>query len=60
MVDAVGELRREHDVAAVGVAAAGFVDASRSVVTFAPNLAWRDEPVRADLERALGLPVVVE
>jgi glucokinase len=60
VVDAVGELRREHDVAAVGVAAAGFVDASRSVVTFAPNLAWRDEPVRADLEGALGLPVVVE
>ncbi|PWJ49885.1 glucokinase [Quadrisphaera granulorum] len=60
VVDAVEELRRTHEVAAVGVAAAGFVDASRSVVTFAPNLAWRDEPVRADLEGALGLPVVVE
>lgn len=60
VVDAVTELRREHDVAAVGVAAAGFVDAGRSVVTFAPNLAWRDEPLRADLERHLGLPVVVE
>ncbi|MGQ7296310.1 ROK family glucokinase [Quadrisphaera sp. KR29] len=60
VVDAVTELRRGHDVAAVGVAAAGFVDADRSVVTFAPNLAWRDEPVRADLEGALGLPVVVE
>ena len=60
VVDAVAELRREHDVAAVGVAAAGFVDAGRSVVTFAPNLAWRDEPLRADLERDLGMPVVVE
>lgn len=60
VVDAVTELRADHDVVAVGVAAAGFVDAGRSVVTFAPNLAWRDEPLRADLERHLGLPVVVE
>jgi glucokinase len=27
---------------------------------FAPNLAWRDEPLRADLEKRIGLPVVVE
>ena len=60
VVDAVTELRATHEVEAVGVAAAGFVDASRSVVTFAPNLAWRDEPLRADLEARLGLPVVVE
>ncbi|SDQ33358.1 ROK family glucokinase [Quadrisphaera sp. DSM 44207] len=60
VVDAVRELRAEHETEAVGVAAAGFVDATRSVVTFAPNLAWRDEPLRADLERQLHLPVVVE
>jgi glucokinase len=60
VVSAVTELRRSHDVEAVGIAAAGFVDAARSVITFAPNLAWRDEPIRADLEKALGLPVVVE
>jgi glucokinase len=60
VVDAVRELRELHAVEAVGVAAAGFVDAGRSVVTFAPNLAWRDEPLRADLERSLALPVVVE
>jgi glucokinase len=60
VVSAVTELRRDFEVEAVGVGAAGFVDAARSVVTFAPNLAWRDEPLRADLERTLDLPVVVE
>jgi glucokinase len=29
-------------------------------VMFAPNLAWRDEPLKASLQRRLGLPVVVE
>jgi len=56
----VGELAREHPIEAVGVGAAGFVDETRSVVRFAPNLGWREQPVRAQLEALLGLPVVVE
>jgi glucokinase len=28
-------------------------------VRFAPNLGWRDVPLRAELEKSLGLPVVV-
>lgn len=44
----------------VGVAAAGFIDAGRSVVYYAPNIRWRNEPLRARLEARLGLPVVVE
>ncbi len=56
----VSELREDHDIEAVGVGAAGFVDVRRSTVLFAPNLAWRDEPLRADLERRTGLPVVIE
>jgi glucokinase len=56
----VTELRTRHDIAAVGVGAAGYIDRSRSVVLFAPNLAWRDLDLKADLERRLGLPVVVE
>ncbi len=56
----VAELRGTFDLVAVGVGAAGFVDSTRSVVMFAPNLAWRDEPLRADLERRIGLPVVIE
>ena len=58
--DLVAELRVDHDVVAVGVGAAGFVDSLRSTVLFAPNLAWRDEPLRADLEKRIDLPVVVE
>ena len=58
--DLVAELRHDHDVVAVGVGAAGFVDAMRSTVLFAPNLAWRDEPLRLHLERRINLPVVIE
>jgi glucokinase len=58
--DLVDELRGTFDIAAVGIGAAGFVDSTRSTVLFAPNLAWRDEPLRADLEKRIGLPVVVE
>src|SRR3954467_5080662 len=56
----VTELRREYDVEAVGIGAAGFVDADRSCVLFAPNLVWRGEPLRDDIQKRIGLPVVVE
>jgi len=58
--DLVGEFRDEHDIEAVGVGAAGFVDVGRSTVLFAPNLAWRDEHLKRDLELRLNLPVVIE
>jgi glucokinase len=58
--NAVRELCTGRDVRAVGVAAAGYIDATRSTVLFAPNLAWRDEPLRSDLEERTGLPVLVE
>jgi glucokinase len=60
IADAVADLGRRHEITAVGVGAAGFIDAARSTVLIAPNLAWRDEPLKADLERRTGLPVVVE
>jgi glucokinase len=60
IADAVRELTASQQVAAIGLGAAGFVDALRSVVLFAPNLAWRETPLRAALEQRLGLPVVVE
>ena len=58
--DAVAELLVSHKAVAVGVAAAGFVNATTGVVLFAPNLAWRDEPLGRDLQERLGLPVTVE
>ncbi len=56
----VAELRTSYVVTAVGIGAAGFVDAERSTVMFAPNLVWRDEPLRDEVSARVGLPVVVE
>ena len=53
------QLGEDRPVQAVGVACAGFIDRAGDVVVFAPNLAWRDEPLRARLEEATGLPVVL-
>lgn len=57
---AVTELLSRHEVETIGIGAAGFVDESRSTVLFAPNLAWRDEPVQKLVEERIGRPVVVE
>ncbi|MGI9084500.1 MAG: ROK family glucokinase [Aeromicrobium sp.] len=56
----VERLRREHHITAVGIGAAGFVDATGSTVLFAPHLAWRNEPLRDAAARRTGLPVIVE
>jgi len=58
--DAVTELLAKYEVEAVGIGAAGFVEESRSTVVFAPNLAWRNEPVARQVEDRTGRPVVVE
>lgn len=60
IADLVRDLRQDHAVEAVGVGAAGFVDVRRATVLFAPNIAWRDEPLKSELERLTALPVVVE
>jgi len=60
IAEVVAELRTRHEVECVGVGAAGFVDEAVGTVLFAPNLAWRDEPLRAKAEGLIGLPVVVE
>jgi glucokinase len=58
--DAAAELIANHDVEAVGIGAAGFVSSDRSTVLFAPNLAWRNEPLGARVADVLKMPVVVE
>jgi glucokinase len=60
IAECIRELAAEHEVEAAGLGAAGFVDAARSTVLFAPNLAWRKEPLRAAVEQRTGLPVVAE
>ncbi|WP_432541588.1 ROK family protein [Kineococcus sp. SYSU DK002] len=44
---------------AAGVVTPGVVDDTTGVVEFAANLRWRSVPLRAELERATGLPVAV-
>jgi len=58
--DAAAELIAGHDVEAVGIGAAGFVSSDRSTVLFAPNLAWRNEPLGVRVADTLKIPVVVE
>ncbi|NYG56282.1 ROK family protein [Nocardioides perillae] len=60
VVEAVREAAGGEPLAAVGVAAAGFVDAAGEHVVFAPHLPWRGEPVRTRFSELLGVPVVLE
>lgn len=57
---AVSEAGKGHDVEAVGIGAAGYVDDKRATVLFAPNIDWRHEPLKDKVEQRTGLPVVVE
>lgn len=60
IVELVLDLSDRHDVHAVGIGAAGWVDADRSRVLFAPHLAWRDEPLRDAISSRLAVPVMVD
>ena len=52
----VTELRSRHPIETVGVGAAGYVDKARAVVLFAPNVAWRNEDLKGELEKRVELP----
>jgi glucokinase len=55
------ELAREHpEAVSIGIGAAAWIDAAGSTVLFAPNLAWRDEPLRDYVSKQVGLPTVLE
>jgi len=56
----VNVLSDRHEVAAVGIGAAGWVGTDRATVLFAPHLAWRNEPLRDALQDRIGVSVTVE
>jgi glucokinase len=58
--DVAAELLDRYPAQAIGIGAAGFIEQTGSTVLFAPNLAWRDEPVKEQVERRVSVPVVVE
>jgi glucokinase len=57
---AAAEAVRGPRVTAVGISAAGMVEAGTGVMRFAPNLAWRDLDLRMRVGTPIGLPTVVE
>lgn len=60
VAELVGRLASRHEITAVGIGAAGYVDSRRTKVMFAPNLAWRDVHLKAELEERVEVPVVIE
>jgi len=62
IVEVVTELlgMADREVVAVGIGAAGFVAADRATVVFAPHLSWRDEPLEANLQRRVPVPISVD
>lgn len=50
----------EAAVEAIGIGAAGFVDAATGSVTFSPNLVYDDPEVATAVGARVGLPVVVD
>jgi glucokinase len=60
VVGLIQNLSEGVEVTAAGVAAAGFVDAARANIVYAPNLSWRNEPFKAKLEAKLDIPVFID
>ncbi|WP_457966716.1 ROK family glucokinase [Arthrobacter sp. D1-29] len=59
IVELVQELGAGHRVWSVGIGAAGWMDLEGGTVLFSPHLAWRNEPLRANLQRLLRRPVLL-
>ena len=47
-------------IQAVGIGAPGPLDPATGVVIFAPNLGWRDVPLKTELEARTGFPTFVD
>lgn len=61
VVDLIRTLGEGEDVAAAGVAAAGFIDNTQSIVYYAPNINWRSEPFRQHLSDLLpGVVITID
>jgi glucokinase len=58
--DAIDEADLDlNQVRGVGIGAPGAVDGETGAVIFAPNLDWRDVPLKKQLEKEIGVPVFV-
>lgn len=60
LLSLIERLRAAHEVVAIGVGAAGIVEWPAGKMLWAPNNSYRDWPVREQLEKATGLPAIVD
>src|SRR5436190_4499958 len=61
VLDAIDECDlSQGQIKGVGIGAPGAVDPENGRVIFAPNLDWKDVPLRKPLEKQLGVPVFLE
>lgn len=60
LTEAVMEVAGDEPLEAVGLAAAGFVDVTRTRVLFAPHLPWRGDDVVERLSARWGVPVIMD
>ena len=49
-----------ESIQAIGIGAPGPLDPATGVVIFAPNLGWRDIPLKTELESRTGFPTFVD
>ncbi|MEY4390408.1 MAG: hypothetical protein RLZZ400_151, partial [Actinomycetota bacterium] len=60
VIHLINELSEGVEVVGAGVAAAGFIDATRSIMLHSPNLSWRNEPLREKLQARTSIPIFLE
>jgi glucokinase len=60
LVEICEELGGHDDLSAVGVAVAAFLDRDRENLFFSPNIVWQNFPLKAEVEKRLGVPVLLE
>ena len=60
VVELINQLAEGKEIEAVGIAAAGFIDAKRNEILYSPNLQWRHEPLRSRVQELVSFPVFLE
>lgn len=60
VVEICEELGSSDVLPTVGVAVAAFLDRDRHNLFFSPNIAWQNFPLKAEVEKRLGVPVELE
>lgn len=60
IAEVVAELSAGREVVALGLAPAGWIDLEGTEIMFAPNLAWRAEPLRGLVQQRVAIPTFME